>query len=591
MANSLIAASKNLDKADFEFNPGQEIAKQVGLGFDAFEKKQASDKAEAHDVLENLNKDLVGFDYMNEQAQEYYEKSLGDISPQLAEAKRTKNAKEVRRLETLASNLIKDQNLIGELLKAHAEDTLSENYSEGANTHLLDMLATGKYRIKEIDGERRIVFGKSNQMQDEDYENSLGGDFITYDEFTRDFTRSNNDKNQIITKQDIIDNDLREDLLGKNRYEHTRRESYMGGKNGIPLNKLADYAIVNDPNVTAPYMEVLKDIKKDAANGLDFENSPNKNKLEAILNKIVPNVKYVDEENAHVSRPEDDQIVNLLYSRDFNLKNGKNLAELWVEEHKDIIAKEFKNKLDTGDIQDMRFLTYFAGKNLEASDLKPGTAIYDMVVSNGFQFSKGDDFKNWVKSKLTTGASNYHAYNFKKKGGDDGNITQAAASLFGTKSIPMPGFPGVYLDPQTRYNRRLSVLNENSNSPITLQSGTWSYNEDTKKWNDGSEEQLSTYQLLDREALRVPSDQEADGSDPFAISSDMLLGTEKEIVNRFSNNQKLKNAGFTFDTEFDLGSRAMNIYYGGKGVMIDLDDSNAVEKIMKFFNNKKPNLN
>lgn len=531
MANGLIAASKNLDKADFGFNPGQEIVKQIGSVMGAFEKKQASDKAEAYDVLENLNSELVGFEYMNEHAQSFYETALDDISPKLAKAKRTKDAKEVRRLEGLANGLIADQNLIGELLKSHAEDTLNDNYSEGANTHMLDMLTTGKYRIKEIDGERRVVFGKS----------------------------ANNETSVFSDKE----------------------ASYLGGKNGIPLSKLADYAIVNDPNVTVPYTDVLKDIQKDAKNGVAFDNSPNKNRLDAVLNKMIPTATGArgirDNDNytggkamiGNEGGPEDDQLVNLLYTRDFNLANGKNLAEMWVDEHFDKVGSGYKTK-----------------ENM-LKNLKPGdpSGLFNMVVTG----DKGD-FKAWVKEKLTTGASNYHKHYFKKKGSDN-NITQAAASLFGTKSIPMPGFPGVYLDPQTRYNRRLSVLNENSNSPITLQSGTWSYNAETKKWNDGTDEQLTTYQLLDREALRIPSDRESKKvKDPLSVGSDMLLGKEKEIVERFSNNEKLKQAGFTFERERDIVNRAMNIYYGDKSIEINLDDSMAVEKIMKFFKDNKPNL-
>jgi|TARA_R110002153_G_scaffold55230_3_gene153385 hypothetical protein len=602
MANSLIAASQNLDKADFGFNPGEEIAKQIGLGLDAFEKKQDSDKAEAHDVLENLNKDLVGFDYMNEQAQEFYENSLGDISPQLAKAKRTKNAKEVRRLEALASNLINDQNLIGELLKNHAEDTLSENYSEGANTHLLDMLTTGKYRIKEIDGERRIVFGKSSQMFDKEYDNFLGGDFIAYDRFTGDLANSNYDKNQIITKQDIIDHDLSEDFLGKNRYtadgmtddsdgdSHIRRQSYMGGKNGIPLNKLADYAIVNDPTVTVPYTNVLIDIKKDAANGLKFDGSPNKNKLEAILNKMVPNVKYVDEENAHASRPEDDQIANLLYSRDFNLTNGKNLAELWVEEHKDIVAKEFKNNWDEFGSRGMRYATYFAGGDLEASDLKPGTAIYDMAVTNRFEFSGEGYFKKWLKEKLTTGASNYHKYNLKEQGGGGGG----------------GAFDGVDLKRQLNINNTfssdtvvreyMSKLKNGETILFSNKSGTTTeYNNNgdgTYTLKGGSGNKLSKNRIAEIMGLPGGSQYdygnvvvgEADGGG--IIDANMILGTEEQVVNGFKDNTYLKDLGFTFDTEFDMGGRAMNIYFGGKGVMIDLDDANAVEKINEYFNKK-----
>ena len=604
MANSLIAASQNLDKADFGFNPGEEIAKQIGLGLDAFEKKQDSDKAEAHDVLENLNKDLVGFDYMNEQAQEFYENSLGDISPQLAKAKRTKNAKEVRRLEALASNLINDQNLIGELLKNHAEDTLSENYSEGANTHLLDMLTTGKYRIKEIDGERRIVFGKSSQMFDKEYDNFLGGDFIAYDRFTGDLANSNYDKNQIITKQDIIDHDLSEDFLGKNRYtadgmtddsdgdSHIRRQSYMGGKNGIPLNKLADYAIVNDPTVTVPYTNVLIDIKKDAANGLKFDGSPNKNKLEAILNKMVPNVKYVDEENAHASRPEDDQIANLLYSRDFNLTNGKNLAELWVEEHKDIVAKEFKNNWDEFGRRGMRYSTYFAGGDLEASDLKPGTAIYDMAVTNRFEFSGEGYFKKWLKEKLTTGASNYHKYNLKEQGGGGGGGGGA--------------FDGVDLKRQLNINNTfssdtvvreyMSKLKNGETILFSNKSGTTTeYNNNgdgTYTLKGGSGNKLSKNRIAEIMGLPGGSQYdygnvvvgEADGGG--IIDANMILGTEEQVVNGFKDNTYLKDLGFTFDTEFDMGGRAMNIYFGGKGVMIDLDDANAVEKINEYFNKK-----
>lgn len=528
MANSLIAASKNLDKADFEFNPGQEIAKQVGLGFDAFEKKQASDKAEAYDVLENLNKDLVGFDYMNEQAQEFYEKSLGDISPQLAEAKRTKNAKEVRRLETLASNLIKDQNLIGELLKSHAEDTLSENYSEGANTHLLDMLATGKYRIKEIDGERRVVFGKSA-----------------------------NSETSVFSDQEA---------------------SYLGGKNGIPLSKLADYAIVNDPNVTTPYTDVLKDIQKDAKNGLDFENSPNKNRLDAVLNKMIPTatgargIREIDDGDGNMVKrlrgneggPEDDQLVNLLYTRDFNLANGKNLAEMWVDDHFDKIA--------TGSMTKEKML----------KNLKPGdpSGLFNMVVTG----DKGD-FKAWVKKKLTTGASNYHAYNFKKQGGGKDGKGNFAGYLPGMRDYQQDWQVRQYVSDLENGNK--IVFKDNNGDQvqaIPTGDGNYKYKEQII-----SKDELGSKMGLPGYSYSGASNDGGGGGSSDVYDYDKDFGFDFITMNEEKAEEYLEKMlpeGFTYD-QYGMGD-GIKIYFGNDMVKINLQPNTAggqrtnIKKVQDF---------
>ena len=525
MANSLIAASKNLDKADFEFNPGQEIAKQIGLGFDAFEKKQASDKAEAFDVLENLNKDLVGFQYMNDQAQGFYEKALGDISPQLAEAKRTKNAKEVRRLETLASNLINDQNLIGELLKSHAEDTLSENYSEGANTHLLDMLATGKYRIKEIDGERRVVFGKSANSE------------------TSYFT--------------------------------DKEASYLGGKNGIPLNKLGDYAIVNDPNVTAPYIDVLKDIQKDAKNGLAFENSPNKNRLDAVLNKMIPKAtgpRGIREDDAFIGGlamkgneggPEDDQLVNLLYTRDFNLANGKNLAEMWVDDHFGKVGSNYKSK------------------NHMLQSLRPGdpSGMFNMVVTNDT-----GDFKAWVKEKLTTGASNYHAYNFKKQGGGGSDKRSFAGYLPGMRDYQQDWQVRQYVSDLENGNKIVFKDNDgNQVQAIPTGDGNYKYKEQII-----SKDELGSKMGLPGYSYSGASNDGGGGvNDVYDYDKDFgfdFITMNEEKAEKYL--EKMLPEGFTYD-QYGMGD-GIKIYFGDDMVKINLQPNTAggqrsnIKKVQDF---------
>lgn len=88
-----------------------------------------------------------------------------------------------------------------------------------------------------------------------------------------------------------------------------------------------------------------------------------------------------------------------------------------------------------------------------------------------------------------------------------------------------------------------------------------------------------------------------DDDNVYKVTGDDLLGDDTDVVKRFKNNKILKQAGFKFSREPEIGTRAINIYGPGfapgdskGGIKIDLNDPNAVNKIMKFFNNKKPKI-
>ena len=77
------------------------------------------------------------------------------------------------------------------------------------------------------------------------------------------------------------------------------------------------------------------------------------------------------------------------------------------------------------------------------------------------------------------------------------------------------------------------------------------------------------------------------GPEDGHISAEMVLGEEKEIVERFNDNEYLKNKGFSVDREWETGGKYMNIYHKDGGqVMINLDDKGVVKKINTFINNQ-----
>jgi len=324
MSKQLIQASLNLDLAK-SYNPAQDAVEEIGKAVDSYTKYQKQQSEKAYQIAENLQEGMVGFDLMNDQAQGFYEDELNNVATELASARARKDAKEVRRLLAKGKSLVDDQNKIGQIIYAHSEDKLSDNYVAGANTHVLDLLLNKNYTVKENDqGQRVVVFDTTQQ-----------GEFNTSD--------------------------------------------------GVLLSDLDKYAIPKDPNIASNYLKGLNAIAKQAQAGKSYENSPAQNLTNVAINNMLK---------------DNDGLQNVLFTRDFQLKDGDRIADLY---YKDVTEKE------NLDLTMDEFIKQY---------MMPGTDKYNAQKLTEF-----------AKQKLKDGALNYNKFYFQENN-SGGNY------VVGKQSVP-----------------------------------------------------------------------------------------------------------------------------------------------------------
>ena len=304
MSKQLIQASLNLDLAK-GYNPAQDAVEQIGKAVDSYVKYEQEQSEKAYQIAEGLQQGMVGFDLMNQQAQDYYEAELQNISTELASARARKDAKEVRKLLAQGKSLVDDQNKIGQIIYAHSQDKLSDNYVAGANTHVLDLLVTKEYTIEENANKERVVKFKTTEE----------GDFNTAD--------------------------------------------------GVLLSELDKYAIPKDPNIANDYLTGLNAIAKQAQAGKSYESSPGQNLTNVAINNMLKDV---------------DGLQNVLFTRDFQLKDGNRIADLYYEESKSKLPMdEFVSKFMTPGRKDYdsKKLTEFAKQKLQDGALNHNTFYFE----------------------------------------------------------------------------------------------------------------------------------------------------------------------------------------------------------------------
>ena len=304
MSKQLIQASLNLDLAK-GYNPAQDAVEQIGKAVDSYVKYEQEQSEKAYQIAEGLQQGMVGFDLMNQQAQDYYEAELQNISTELASARARKDAKEVRKLLAQGKSLVDDQNKIGQIIYAHSQDKLSDNYVAGANTHVLDLLVTKEYTIEENANKERVIKFKTTEE----------GDFNTAD--------------------------------------------------GVLLSELDKYAIPKDPNIANDYLTGLNAIAKQAQAGKSYESSPGQNLTNVAINNMLKDV---------------DGLQNVLFTRDFQLKDGNRIADLYYEESKSKLPMdEFVSKFMTPGRKDYdsKKLTEFAKQKLQDGALNHNTFYFE----------------------------------------------------------------------------------------------------------------------------------------------------------------------------------------------------------------------
>ena len=159
MANkNLLNANADMLQAD-SYSVGQDIANQFGSvmkGYTDFKKQLNEDAMEAS---ENLDANAVGVDLMSEEAQGFITTEFDNLGMEIARARADGNKQLVRKLEMQGADLISQQANIGNMLKDHAENKLSNNYSKSASTDMMDLLIKKEYTLeKDAQGKLRIKF-------------------------------------------------------------------------------------------------------------------------------------------------------------------------------------------------------------------------------------------------------------------------------------------------------------------------------------------------------------------------------------------------------------------------------------------------
>ena len=151
MANAnLMNANAAMLKAN-EFDVGGEITKQFNNVMTAAEDFSVKLNEDAMSEAENLSVDAVGVDLMSDEAADFTNAEFDRIGMEIATARANGDKKLVRKLEMEGQGLIQTQAQIGDLLKNHAENKLSNNYSTSADQDMLDMLITKQYSMENGD--------------------------------------------------------------------------------------------------------------------------------------------------------------------------------------------------------------------------------------------------------------------------------------------------------------------------------------------------------------------------------------------------------------------------------------------------------
>jgi hypothetical protein len=260
---NIINASARLDKAN-QYNPFEEGIKQIEKGFNAmatFEKQQ-NEKAISN--AENFVDDAIGFNYFPPAAQDIMYGKFKTNGEDLAAAEAAGDRKKVRELKLQGSNLIAITNTLGSILKDHSEDLLGTggegNYSEGSNTSMMDMLINGEYTIRD------------------DAENGMVIDF--------------------------------------------NGAGDIGKFTGVKMDELDEHVFLKMKDGALAYNENIKTIRKNAKQGLPFEQDAFKKTIKRTLNT-------------------DQKLITSIWDDNFTLKDGKTLKEIWEEENVGKDANEY----------------------------------------------------------------------------------------------------------------------------------------------------------------------------------------------------------------------------------------------------------
>jgi hypothetical protein len=289
MANAnLMNANAAMLKAN-EFDVGGEITKQFNNVMTAAEDFSVKLNEDAMSEAENLSVDAVGVDLMSDEAADFTNAEFDRIGMEIATARANGDKKLVRKLEMEGQGLIETQAQIGDLLKNHAENKLSNNYSTSADQDMLDMLITKQYSMeKDADGEYRIKFNQNVKL-------APYGDDVE------------------VLGSSIENGDIRAQPTGEVVPGRGQERDWQ--KEGIKISDLDKHIRVKNDGQSEVYNTKLEDIVSSAEDGKTWDQE--KNETQRIISETVDTR---------------DEMQTALFDKSFTQDN-KTLAELWAEEN------------------------------------------------------------------------------------------------------------------------------------------------------------------------------------------------------------------------------------------------------------------
>lgn len=394
-ANLLNANQAYVDQQNFDV--GGEIVTQFGNVMNSYNNFKIKLNEDATTEAENLNADAIGVDLMSGGAQDWFIKETDRVGMEIAKARASGNKNLVRKLETEGADLIAMQSELGNLLKDHAENKLSGNYSTSADTDMLDLLITGKkdntYTLKrDSEGRVRVFFTPAVDK------NLTAGSSLTDPNLTNNkFT--DKERQQEYDKELVKLESLKVGATGLKLDEINEKIKALKGKGyavnwqkeGVLLSDLDKHIRLKDDGQSDMYNSLLKEIGTQAGKDGDFNAI--KDKTQKIIKQTTGTT---------------DQIQTALFDDSF-LQNGITLSELWAKELEE--GKLSDQFIDiNGDPNNPLYLN--PNEELVWKHARHDFNPNQFLKSNGKYYKRYEkQLKEWMQGKLMTAAQNHHTNN------------------------------------------------------------------------------------------------------------------------------------------------------------------------------------
>jgi len=352
--NLLTANQAYIDQQNY--NVGEDIVNQAGKVMAGYELFKSNLQEEAMKESEELQADAVGVDLMSEESRDWTIEEFDRIGGEIAAARASGDKKKVRDLEMEGANLLAMQNEIGNLLKDHAENKLSNNYSKSSDTDMLDMLITKKYTIgKDKDGKYRVFFSQDENLHLTEDRSSEWNQTMPFGvpnqkelwQKKYDKAKANDDKKEMKRLE------LEKERLSGKGYERDWQ------KEGVLLSELDKHIRIKDEAQADEFTEMLDKVAKNSNENKKYDVV--KNETQKIITSTIDTT---------------DKLQTVLFDDSFSQDN-KTLAQIYAEEN-----------------------------NLSERE------AFALLRSSGADYkNKEEDIRTWVNNKLNASAMNHHNTN------------------------------------------------------------------------------------------------------------------------------------------------------------------------------------